>query len=236
MLFRTIATALALVATPATATTLVPGTNALGGTTSSAEPNLVGVVKEDSLDPFSISDAFGTLSAVVQSRVVLSSDGTYDFYWAIRDVTYQALQAGGPALSLRSLRIGNFGNALGLNANFRTDGFGEVGPDTAYVFPDLPGFVNFNFSDPLAAGQSSRFMFLDTEATSYARSAALDLASVNGPISSLGSTFRPSSAVPEPATWALMILGFGVIGLTLRRRLRLPVDAEGALTRSDCTL
>lgn len=27
-----------------------------------------------------------------------------------------------------------------------------------------------------------------------------------------------STAVPEPATWAMMILGFGAIGLTLRRR------------------
>ncbi len=26
------------------------------------------------------------------------------------------------------------------------------------------------------------------------------------------------AAVPEPATWALMILGFGVIGYSMRRR------------------
>ncbi|WP_277980691.1 PEPxxWA-CTERM sorting domain-containing protein [Sphingomonas phyllosphaerae] len=27
-----------------------------------------------------------------------------------------------------------------------------------------------------------------------------------------------SAAVPEPATWTLMILGFGVVGYTLRQR------------------
>lgn len=31
----------------------------------------------------------------------------------------------------------------------------------------------------------------------------------------------PTSAVPEPATWAMMIAGFGLIGVTLRRRRRL---------------
>ncbi|MBB3691801.1 FxDxF family PEP-CTERM protein [Sphingomonas sp. BK580] len=33
------------------------------------------------------------------------------------------------------------------------------------------------------------------------------------------ATFTPiSSAVPEPATWAMMIMGFGVVGYAMRRR------------------
>lgn len=32
--------------------------------------------------------------------------------------------------------------------------------------------------------------------------------------------FTPSSAVPEPATWGLMIVGFGIVGGGLRRRRR----------------
>jgi hypothetical protein len=28
----------------------------------------------------------------------------------------------------------------------------------------------------------------------------------------------PDGAVPEPATWALMIIGFGAAGSTIRRR------------------
>ena len=31
-------------------------------------------------------------------------------------------------------------------------------------------------------------------------------------------TVTPTPAVPEPATWAMMILGFGVVGYSLRRR------------------
>jgi len=34
----------------------------------------------------------------------------------------------------------------------------------------------------------------------------------------LGSDITPSGAVPEPTAWALMILGFGAVGATLRRR------------------
>ncbi|MEG8037972.1 FxDxF family PEP-CTERM protein [Sphingomonas sp. LR60] len=30
--------------------------------------------------------------------------------------------------------------------------------------------------------------------------------------------FRASAAVPEPGTWALMILGFGIVGYAMRRR------------------
>lgn len=35
------------------------------------------------------------------------------------------------------------------------------------------------------------------------------------------------AAVPEPATWVLMIAGFGLVGAALRRRLRLMACAEG---------
>lgn len=34
------------------------------------------------------------------------------------------------------------------------------------------------------------------------------------------ATFSPMRAVPEPATWALMLLGFGAIGFTMRSRRR----------------
>ena len=34
----------------------------------------------------------------------------------------------------------------------------------------------------------------------------------------LGSVIAGGNAVPEPGTWAMMLLGFGAIGLTLRRR------------------
>ncbi len=214
--------AAALGAVPAQATTLVAGSNTLGGTTVAAEPNLAGTVQEDSLDDFTITGNSGTLTATVQSRVVLSVDGTYDFYWRIRDITFAPSGAGGDPLTIGALRIGEFGTSvLGYNANFRTDGLGDRGPGNAFVFPDT-SYVNFAFDAGLAAGEESYFIFLDTDARTYSRRALLDLATpAYNPISGLGTTFGPGR-VPEPATWALMILGFGGVAGAMRRRRATP--------------
>lgn len=58
--------------------------------------------------------------------------------------------------------------------------------------------------------------------------------STGGTTSTGGGTTTSSSggevipAVPEPATWLTMILGFGLAGVALRRRLRSPVSSAGA--------
>lgn len=50
----------------------------------------------------------------------------------------------------------------------------------------------------------------------------------NGTTGNVGANPYPTGAVPEPATWALMILGVGMLGGALRRR-----RAQGVLTSSD---
>jgi len=39
---------------------------------------------------------------------------------------------------------------------------------------------------------------------------------------SFNSTVSITAAVPEPATWGMMLIGFGMIGAVIRRRKALP--------------
>ncbi len=70
------------------------------------------------------------------------------------------------------------------------------------------GWLNFSFVAPTAGSyllQLGVRNVLDNAAPSYA---LLDNVRVNGAL----------AGVPEPATWALMILGFGAVGGAMRRR------------------
>jgi hypothetical protein len=53
-------------------------------------------------------------------------------------------------------------------------------------------------------------------------------AGTNSNVSGVAGGNVTISAVPEPSTWALMILGFGAIGLTMRGRRRRTVLAQVA--------
>lgn len=210
---------LALSAGTAEAATLSTGSNPLTGTTSGLEPQLAGVVVEDDLQAFSWIQSGGTLSGTLQSRVVLSTDSTYDFYWRIRDLSFSGT---GQAEDIGNFRIGKFGIPIaGLNGNYRTDGLGNVGPASAFVFSGgLSDYVNFGFGrDTLGLGEESLFMFLDTNATRYRRTALMDVANLGTTsISGLYSTFS-AGGIPEPTTWAMMISGFGLVGGAMRRRV-----------------
>lgn len=86
-------------------------------------------------------------------------------------------------------------------------------PSPAIPFNSVPNNAVFSTTVNLIAGQAVGFSFLpgmiaDHDAT--------------------GFTFRVTSAVPEPATWAMTIAGFGLAGAALRRRrTRTPIYSRG---------
>ncbi|WP_299309990.1 PEPxxWA-CTERM sorting domain-containing protein [uncultured Croceicoccus sp.] len=47
-------------------------------------------------------------------------------------------------------------------------------------------------------------------------------------VSSVGSTPYTPGAVPEPSTWAMMLLGFGAIGYAMRRRQKIATQVSYA--------
>jgi hypothetical protein len=207
-----IAVGLSITALSAQAVTFNSGDNlALSGTTSATEPQLAGLVLVDDLIPFSFSTPTGLISGTVQQRVIRSFlDNTIDFSWRIlNDSTSEAIG---------SLRVGDFVSPE-INANYRTDGLGTLGPDRGHLFSTGQDF-NFLFSNGLAGGQGSNFFFFDTTATSYAKTAFFDLTGTGAGnnISIPFAAYAP--AVPEPEPYAMMLAGLGLIGFAQRKKTK----------------
>jgi hypothetical protein len=79
-------------------------------------------------------------------------------------------------------------------------------------------FVADYYSDPTAATPGYRVFNLNT-------SAATGSLQTYAPVIRFDVSPQATAVVPEPATWALMLLGFGAMGWALRRREAMPARA-----------
>lgn len=163
----------------------------LPGTTVVAEPQLAGidVVNEDV--PFSFSAYGDIVSGYVNIRVLQAVDNTYDFYWRVFNDSTSAGAIG-------SFRFGDF-VASAYDANYRIDSAGDVAPSSAFRFSGaFDSYVNFGFGDLLAPGKSSLSFFMDTDATSYSKTAIYDLANIGTTQNSaVFSMYAPATTVPS---------------------------------------
>jgi len=73
------------------------------------------------------------------------------------------------------------------------------------------------------AYQGTSLVYLKTSIPPFGPS-NLDVV-INGPTTNFSITQISPAAVPEPATWAMMLLGFGAIGAAMRRRRPLNLAA-----------
>ena len=93
---------------------------------------------------------------------------------------------------------------------------------TAFVGPAL----SFMKTTPIGPTGPGSFSFVANLTGLTGQFFLYSVTAANGPnpgLSELSFEGTAVPAVPEPATWALMILGFGVVGSALRRRRRTQV-------------
>ena len=163
------------------------------------------------------------------------------------DVSYQNIKPDGTVVGAAQQFYANFGD-LGkvLTAGSYLDGtLGQVtlkarnGYKISLLDFDFVGYVNFAPTLPLKvmdlAGNELVAGSYSTGTGSTHKSLAVNSAFLDGvvirwgPDASVGGIdnirYELQSAVPEPATWAMMILGFGGVGALLRHQRRSPLAA-----------
>ena len=212
--------ALAL-APAANATILLPGAN---GVLFSAFDTTTQGTLLDSID----SGATGatTYTGALRSAVYRNTLGTLDFYFQV------AIDTIGVGDEVFNLTASNF-------AGFTVDALvSAMDPDGAGFFtaannPNLQGppgstttasrngsgsVVRADFGDNglEAGGQTSATYIYRTNATDFSRGGTFT--TQDGSVAQRANFSPVGAPVPEPATWALMLLGFGMIGFGLRRR------------------
>ncbi len=126
-------------------------------------------------------------------------------------------------LTVRSSSIDGSAKAFiiagGIGKSLEIYSAGELQSSPTWLISVLPGSVNYITMQANAGGNDYEGAY-----TSYAY--ADPVISFVGPHDGYSLVFSPDMGngdgpgVPEPATWALMVVGFGALGAALRRRSR----------------
>lgn len=124
-------------------------------------------------------------------------------------------------------------NAFALGTNSYTDTDATVGwGTTATAFGNA-----LNFNNTTLASLNSKLTFQNVSGTSASGSRSLGLTNATGNLWLIGASFNNPdrftdgfklssitlntvSPVPEPSTWALMLAGFALVGVAMRRAVR----------------
>jgi PEP-CTERM motif len=153
---------------------------------------------------------------------VRNTFGTLDFY-------YQVARTGAGTIASQMIDAFTAADFSGLTV----DGF--VSPTD----PDGIGFFTAAFNPPSSTTTTGRSSSGVTLQTNFGTSGLIDneisatyIFRTNATQFTTGTfgifdgstysgvAFAPTSAVPEPASWALMLVGFGVVGSAIRRRTK----------------
>jgi hypothetical protein len=124
------------------------------------------------------------------------------------------------------IAFGDFTHTYNFNLNLDGVGSGSITSQLTLGFPDTDLIfdkITLNGVDftPALTGDLDVWKLALTNITSGGQT--LVVKGWSGGSSSYGGqmTFVPTSAVPEPAAWAMMIVGFGAAGAMVRNRRKL---------------
>jgi hypothetical protein len=115
----------------------------------------------------------------------------------------------------------------GVNANQTAgsnheDGFGSFD----YVVNENSGFLSSIEFHVVGAGANAGQTLVQDHNVADSKNIyfAVDVVGTNGKTGVIGATLAPAG-VPEPATWAMMLVGFGGMGALMRRKRRVSAAA-----------
>lgn len=173
-----------------------------------------------------------TYNGFLRSAVYQNTLGTLDFYY---QVAITSINTGDEVFNLTA------SNFLGftVDALVDTTDFDGGGIFTAANNPNLQGpagstttasrngsgsvvRADFGANGLEGAGQTSATYIFRTNATNFNLGGTFT--TQDGSVAQRAN-FAPIAAVPEPASWAMMLMGFGVIGGAMRRRRRSTAQA-----------
>ena len=201
-----------MVAVPASATVVI-GTGA--GTIQPDENVLFNNNPPNGLTVQGITNQSGTLVSITGGETLAGSGGQarLDAADGLIDTTFDV--NGGPTDQLLLFDLADAGLAF-TEAEFRL--FGGTATQATLTFFDTDG-ESFTGAFAIPSNGFFNAFAVDNQQIDYFTVAA------NGSIGDvrqirIGGIGDILSAIPEPESWALMILGFGGIGATLRQRRR----------------
>ena len=216
----------ALFAVPASAATLVDGGTAVFDATT---VNTGTLLAEQSFS----GQAF-TFAATFRSAVYRNTSGTLDFVYQVTHNGAGSLGSNNhvsgftvaafDGYTVNALRDGSDHDGAGVFLaaanNIQGTGFTSLasrGADGTVLTVNFRGLPNANGSvNDLVQGETSTSYIFRTNARNFqvGTFGVIDGSTLSG------LTYAPTGAVPEPATWAMMVGGFGLLGAAARRSRR----------------